>query len=446
MAPPELARDAPVANVLHPIEERLVPVVGHELDAAFIHRGHGLFSQRLRFDKPLRGDERFHDGAAAIAFAERERVRLHFFEQPLLFQIGHDALARFKTIEPGVRAGVGRHVRIFANHFDLRQIVALARLQIVGIVRGSDLHHAGAELRVGDFIEDDRDRAIHQRQRDRLTGEILIARIGRIHGHRGIAEHGFGTRGGHDQIARAAIHRIADVPQVALRVVVLHFQIGKSGGAARAPVDHVSAAIDQAAFVQAHEGFQHGARKVGVQRESLAAPIAAIADALHLRSDAVAVFLLPLPNAADKLFAAQLLARDPFGGQAALHQHLRGDAGVIGARKEQRVVAAHAMPARGGVDHGVIQHVADVQRSSNVGRRNGERKSRSRRVRIGVKNAGLHPPFGPMRLEALRLVCFFQFHGRTSSLASRAKFDSAKTGCCNEWEVTCLPCSSVAQW
>ena len=33
-------------------------------------------------------------------------------------------------------------------------------------------------------------------------------------------------------------------------------------------------------------------------------------------------------------------------------------------------------------------------------------------VRVGVKDAGLHPPLGPMRLEPLRLVYFFQFHGK----------------------------------
>ena len=31
-------------------------------------------------------------------------------------------------------------------------------------------------------------------------------------------------------------------------------------------------------------------------------------------------------------------------------------------------------------------------------------------VRIGMEDTGFHPPLGPARLEALRLVCFFQFH------------------------------------
>ncbi len=151
--------------------------------------------------------------------------------------------------------------------------------------------------------------------------------------------------------------------------------------------------------------------KIGIQREALPAPIAAVADPLHLGRDAVAVLLFPLPDAAHEFFTADLLPRDALGGQAAFHQHLRGDSGVIGTRKEQRVVAAHAMPARRGVDYGVVERVADVQRSGNVGRRDGEGESGHGRVCIGMKNAGLPPPFGPTGLAALRLVGLFQFHG-----------------------------------
>ena len=64
--------------------------------------------------------ERLHDGAAAVALAEGERVRLHFFEQALFFKIGDDALARLKAVQSGVRAGFGGHARVFADHLDLR--------------------------------------------------------------------------------------------------------------------------------------------------------------------------------------------------------------------------------------------------------------------------------------------------------------------------------------
>ena len=67
-------------------------------------------------------------------------------------------------------------------------------------------------------------------------------------------------------------------------------------------------------------------------------------------------------------------AVDAFLGQLALHHHLGGDAGVVGAGQPERVVAEHAMPADGDVDLGVLEHVADVERAGDVGRRNDERK------------------------------------------------------------------------
>ena len=89
------------------------------------------------------------------------------------------------------------------------------------------------------------------------------------------------------------------------RLFVLDFEIGQRGLAARAPVDHVIAAIDQSFFVQAHEGFAHGARQAGIESEALARPVAAIAGALHLLDDAAAVFLFPLPDACFEFLAAR---------------------------------------------------------------------------------------------------------------------------------------------
>ena len=98
-----------------------------------------------------------------------ERVGLDFFEQAQFFEIGHDALARFEAVEARRR---GRRRRSCCASSPITWICGrlwrLPGFEIVGIVRGSDFHHAGAEFRVGDFVEDDRDLAIHQRQRDGL--------------------------------------------------------------------------------------------------------------------------------------------------------------------------------------------------------------------------------------------------------------------------------------
>ena len=73
-------------------------------------------------------------------------------------------------------------------------------------------------------------------------------------------------------------------------------------------------------------------------------------------------------------FAAHGAPVDTFPRELAFDNHLGGDAGVIGAREPERDVAAHAMPADGNVDFGVLQHVAHVERAGHVGRRDDERK------------------------------------------------------------------------
>ena len=262
MAPPELARNAPVADVLHPIEERLVPVFRYENDAAGVHGIEHLRRERLRFHEPLRGNQRLDDVAGAIALADCERVRLDLLEQAELFQIRDDALAGFEAVESGVRAGFGGHARILADHLDLRQLVALAGFEIVGIVRGRYLDDAGAELRIGNFVEDDRDFSIHQRQSRGLAPQVAVARVIRIHGERGVAEHRLRPRGGDDQRTGAAGQRISDVPQRALISSCFTSRSETRRLTTGAPVDHVGAAIDEPALVQANEGLKHGAARV----------------------------------------------------------------------------------------------------------------------------------------------------------------------------------------
>ncbi len=85
MAPPELARDAPVADVVHPLVVGLDPVGGDELDAAVFDGCDGLFGERLGLDEPLLGNQRLDHGLAAIAFAEAELVGLDLDEQRRAF-------------------------------------------------------------------------------------------------------------------------------------------------------------------------------------------------------------------------------------------------------------------------------------------------------------------------------------------------------------------------
>ena len=142
--------------------------------------------------------------------------------------------------------------------------------------------------------------------------QIEIAFVARVDGDGGIAQHGFGARGGDDQIAVRADDRIADVPEVAGGFLVHGFEIGDGGLAARAPVDHVLAAIDQAFFVEADEGFADGAGEAGIEREALARPVAGGAELDHLPLDGAAGFGFPLPDARFEGLAAHGAAVEAF--------------------------------------------------------------------------------------------------------------------------------------
>ena len=106
MAPPELAGDAPVVDVLHPVEVGLLVLLGGEADGLVavgvgLDGGDGLGGQRLDLDEPLGGEARLDDGLAAVAMADVVGVVLDGAEQALLFEVGDDALAGRVAVEAG---------------------------------------------------------------------------------------------------------------------------------------------------------------------------------------------------------------------------------------------------------------------------------------------------------------------------------------------------------
>ena len=120
-----------------------------------------------------------------------------------------------------------------------------AGFKVVEIVRRRDFHHAGAEGRVGQVVDDHRNLAIHQRKLHRAAVQVEIPLVLGVHRDGGIAQHGLGPGGSHgDGRAGHAVDGVADVPQVTGHVGVGHFQVGDRRLAARAPVDHVLAAVD----------------------------------------------------------------------------------------------------------------------------------------------------------------------------------------------------------
>ena len=400
VTPPQLAADAPVLDAAHPLEVGAVPVLRHEADATILHRADRRLRQRRDAHVPLVGQPRLDDRVAAVAPRNLQRVRVGALDQPARLEqreyLAARVLARQSAQRDGdrlerrlrhriVAVGGGQDRRVLVEHVQHRQRVALAEFVVVEVVRRRDLDAAGTELRIDIGVGHDRHQATRDRQAYRAADEMAVALVIRMHGHGRVTEHRLRARGGHHQLRAAVLERVAQVPQAAFLLRRQHLQVRQRRVQHRVPVHQPLAAVDQALLVQPHERLGHRLRQARVHREALATPVHACAEAAQLARDRAAGLLLPFPHALDERLATQVVARQALGVELAFHDHLRGDAGVIGSRLPQRPVAAHAVVARQPVHDRVLERMSHVQRAGHVRRRDHDAVRRA--VAAGLETA-----------------------------------------------------------
>ena len=171
VAPPQLARDAPILDIVQPLVVGVDPVLGVELDLAGAHAFQCLLGDGFAFrarlahrDEPLVGEHRLDHHAGAVAARHFEFVLFGLLEQAECLKVGHDLFARFKAVEPLIFCR-----RLFVNfciqgedgdHF---QPVALAHRVVVEIMRRGNLHATRAEFLVHVVVGDDGNSAVAQR-------------------------------------------------------------------------------------------------------------------------------------------------------------------------------------------------------------------------------------------------------------------------------------------
>ncbi len=245
----------------------------------------------------------------------------------------------------------------------------LPHLEIVEVVRRRDLHRARALLRIGVFVGNDGNTPPDQRQDDVLADQRLVALIVRMHRDRCIAEHRLRPRGGDDDVSRGifrveglALDRIAQVPEVTLGLDLHHFQIGNRRQQLGIPIDQPLVLVDESLTIKLHKNFKDGAGQPLVHGEALARPVAGGAETLELVDDGAAGFLFPRPDALEELSPAHVAPALLLPlHQLPLDHHLRGDAGVIGARLPQHVPAPHTLKARQDILQRVVERMAHMQ-------------------------------------------------------------------------------------
>ena len=412
MAPPELAGNAPVVDVLHPVEIGLGEALGDELDAAVLHHVDGGLGQRLHLHKPLGAGEGLHHVAAAVAAADVVAVGLDLDEVALLFQILHNGFAALIAVHAVVLAAVD-DLRVLVDALNLLQIVAQADFIVVRIVAGGHLDRAGAEAQLDVLVRNDGQFPSHQRENGVLAHQVLVALVIRMDGDAGVAQHRLGTGGGDDELLIRVLDRVADVPEVTGHVLVLNLGVGERRAAVGAPVDDAAALIDQALVIELAERLTHGPGAYLVHGEAVALPVAGGAETLLLLDDAVAVLVLPVPDALEELLASQVIAGQTFVlAQLFFHADLGGNAGVILTGQPQRGIALHALIAGKDILQRAVQGMAHVELAGDVGRRHDDGERLFLLIPDAPEEAALFPEVIDLRLHGMRIVHFRQFfHG-----------------------------------
>ncbi len=371
MPPPQLAAHAPVLDVPHPLEVGLGPVLRHEARASHLDLGDGGPGERCDFDVPLIGEIRLEHRAAAIAARNHEPVFLDPLDEAGALQLRDDDGARIEAVKA---AEAMRHVviegRARREDVELGKSVPKANLIVVEIVRRCDFDAAGTEFRIDVGIGNDADRAPGKRQQECLADEVSVAQVVGIYRNGGISQHRLRPRRGNRDVPGAILERVAQMPQMPLFLLALHFQIRQSGEQHRVPVDEALATVDEAFLVQPHKCLGDRARQLRIHREALARPVDRHAEPAHLRTDRAAGALLPGPDARHECLASKFTAPKARRLQLPFNHHLGRNPGVIGAGLPQRVGAAHALVARERVHERVLKGMPHVQRAGHVRRRN----------------------------------------------------------------------------
>src|SRR5260370_8758534 len=232
-------------NVLHPLQIDGAVVLGRDANMAFGHgarRRLGKTHAALRRllvdgDKPLLREFWLKNGLGGVVLRDGVGWFLDPRQQTALLQVVQYLLARFVAIEPFVRPTVFIDARLLVHHADLRQVVALSDLKVVGIVRRRDFYGAASKLRISKVIGDDWNLPIDERKPQLFAYQLGVTRVFGIDGDRGIAKHRLRARGRHDHelfgtcpgLPRIVDQRITDLVELPGVLFVHYFEIGDRG-------------------------------------------------------------------------------------------------------------------------------------------------------------------------------------------------------------------------
>ena len=239
-APGALARDAPIAPVLHHRLDAIATAGGHP--AHLLNRRQGLLAKRRHRGEPLLGgtENRRFTGAPVVGIPVL--VALFGQQHPRIPQGRDDgAIGILEHIQPGERPRLRRQDAVLIHRTQHRQTVLAPGVEIIDAMAGGGVHQARARLH-RDVI------APHQHRRGAIEQGMAVLDAGQfaaLEGHQGLEVQSGGVAQalhqvqGHQQIAGCLLGRPPVAAEGVVQVAVhRHRQVGGQGPGGRGPDGH----------------------------------------------------------------------------------------------------------------------------------------------------------------------------------------------------------------
>ena len=428
VAPPELTADAPVADVVRPVEVGLLHALGDQLDIALFDALDGGLNELVHLDEPLLLDQRLDGRAASVMCADIVAVVFNADKKAHLVKFLDNLRSRLISVHAAELAAVLVDGGVVVHDVDLGQVMALSDLEVVGVVGGRDLDDAGTEFPVDILVGDDRDLSVHERKPHIAADQVFIAVIFGMNGDGRITQHGLGTGGGKlkecglGDLSVLLDQGILDVPEMARLLLVLHFRVGNRGVAHRAPVDDPASLVDPPFLMHLDEDFRDGFVATLIHCEALAVPVAGRTQLFELVDDPAAVLLAPVPAVLEEFLAAQVLLADALLLEVVDNLDFRRNGSVVRSGLPEGVVALHALPADQDILHGIVQGVAHVKLTCDIRRRDHDREGRLAVIHLGVEVLLFLPVFIDPVLNSLRIISLGEHLSHFCSLLGPLSF------------------------
>lgn len=389
----------------------------------------GSLGKTFDVDEPLGFKHRLDNGATFITVGDGVGDFLGAAHEAGFFEIVENFLAGFKGGETAVSFGnVGIHSAVFGDDGNTLKIMTFADFKVVEIVSRGDLDGAGAILGVGVFVGDDGNFAVGEREFDKTTDEVLIARIVRIDSDGGIAKESLGASGADDNFGvfdvriiigtaiGGADDLIGDVPKVTSLVLMFDFDVGEGGLVVRTEINQLLATVNHAVVPHFFESFVDARNDVFIKSESEIIPSTRGTKSTKLELHIAALLLDKVPNAGIEFVARIFKAGVAFFFEGAFVDDPSFETGVISTRDIPSIFATETVVTSKGIFERNGEAVTDVEITIGVGWWHDDGITIIGIGLVGindlwwVKSARMFPFGVDLGLESARFVAFGEFH------------------------------------